>query len=76
MLQMSVSLAKQMLEEGKPLKDAEDLQKYLQVAVGFAESHKQVVDRWGRYPHRNKLLGRSNTAEEEEAMSAGSIPHF
>ena len=75
-MQMSVSLAKQMLQEGKPLKDAEDLQKYLQVAVGFAESHKQVVDRWGRYPHRNKLLGRSNTAEEAEAMSAGSIPHF
>ena len=27
--------------------------------------HKAVVDRFGRYPHRNKQLGRDSTPEEE-----------
>ncbi len=26
--------------------------------------HKAIVDRFGRYPHRNKILGRESTAEE------------
>jgi uncharacterized protein (DUF924 family) len=28
------------------------------------EDHTQVVDRFGRYPHRNKLHGRESTLEE------------
>eukprot|EP00040_Diaphanoeca_grandis_P004504 m.29121 g.29121 ORF g.29121 m.29121 type:complete len:258 (-) comp16043_c0_seq1:453-1226(-) len=27
-------------------------------------SHKVIVDKYGRYPHRNHLLGRENTPEE------------
>jgi uncharacterized protein (DUF924 family) len=26
--------------------------------------HKAIIDRFGRYPHRNKLLGRNSTQEE------------
>jgi uncharacterized protein (DUF924 family) len=26
--------------------------------------HKTIVDRFGRYPHRNDILGRESTAEE------------
>ncbi|WP_394792274.1 DUF924 family protein [Rhodoferax sp.] len=26
--------------------------------------HKAIIDRFGRYPHRNAILGRSSTAEE------------
>ncbi|MCG7656088.1 DUF924 family protein [Wielerella bovis] len=26
--------------------------------------HKEIIDRFGRYPHRNAVLGRTNTAEE------------
>lgn len=26
--------------------------------------HKKIIDRFGRYPHRNKLLGRKTTPEE------------
>ena len=29
------------------------------------EEHKSVVDRFGRFPHRNHLFGRENTAEEQ-----------
>lgn len=31
---------------------------------GFELRHKGVVDRFGRYPHRNALLGRASTDEE------------
>jgi uncharacterized protein (DUF924 family) len=30
----------------------------------WAESHKTVIDRFGRYPHRNAVMGRPSTAEE------------
>ncbi|WP_247119695.1 DUF924 family protein [Kordiimonas marina] len=30
----------------------------------FAHAHKDIVDRFGRYPHRNAIVGRSSTAEE------------
>ncbi|NNC54672.1 MAG: DUF924 domain-containing protein [Pseudomonadales bacterium] len=30
----------------------------------FELKHKQIIDRFGRYPHRNELLGRESTSEE------------
>lgn len=30
----------------------------------FAVAHKDVIDRFGRFPHRNAILGRTSTAEE------------
>ena len=30
----------------------------------FEVRHKEIIDRFGRYPHRNALLGRESTAEE------------
>jgi uncharacterized protein (DUF924 family) len=30
----------------------------------YAEEHRDIVLRFGRFPHRNALLGRSSTAEE------------
>lgn len=41
----------------------------------FAELHKDIVDRFGRFPHRNKLLNRENTPEEDEFL-AGDSPDF
>ena len=31
--------------------------------------HKKIIDRFGRYPHRNKILGRESSAEELEFLS-------
>lgn len=33
--------------------------------LDFAQKHKQVIDRFGRFPHRNAVLGRETTLEEE-----------
>jgi uncharacterized protein (DUF924 family) len=41
----------------------------------FAELHKDIVDQFGRFPHRNQLLGRENTPEEDEYL-AGDSPDF
>jgi uncharacterized protein (DUF924 family) len=30
--------------------------------------HKKIIDRFGRYPHRNRILGRESTAEEVEFL--------
>lgn len=35
---------------------------------GFELRHKVIVDRFGRYPHRNEILGRTSTAEEIEFL--------
>lgn len=33
-------------------------------ALEFEYKHKRIIDRFGRYPHRNEILGRISTAEE------------
>ncbi len=33
-------------------------------ALEWAEKHAAVVRRFGRYPHRNAILGRASTPEE------------
>ena len=35
----------------------------------FELLHKAIIDRFGRYPHRNAILGRSSTAEELAFLS-------
>jgi uncharacterized protein (DUF924 family) len=45
-------------EGGKPLCSALD----------YAERHHQVIERFGRFPQRNDLLGRASTAAEIEAL--------
>lgn len=41
----------------------------------FAELHAGIVETFGRFPHRNALLGRENTAEEAEYL-AGDAADF
>jgi uncharacterized protein (DUF924 family) len=32
--------------------------------LNYERRHKEIIDRFGRYPHRNEILGRSSTPEE------------
>jgi uncharacterized protein (DUF924 family) len=41
----------------------------------FAELHRDIVEQFGRFPHRNKILNRKNTPEEDEYLS-GDSPDF
>lgn len=38
----------------------------------FELLHKEIIDRFGRYPHRNALLGRASTAEELEFLKTNA----
>ncbi len=33
-------------------------------SIDFEIRHKEIIDRFGRYPHRNDVLGRESTEEE------------
>lgn len=33
--------------------------------LDFERRHKDIIDEFGRYPHRNEALGRESTAEED-----------
>jgi uncharacterized protein (DUF924 family) len=38
-------------------------------ALSYAEQHRDIVKRFGRFPHRNALLGRKSTPEELEFLT-------
>ncbi len=66
----SVELFNKLAESVSPTYQAT----FLTVAQ-FAELHKDIIDQFGRFPHRNRLLGRDNTPEEQEYL-AGDSPDF
>jgi uncharacterized protein (DUF924 family) len=39
--------------------------------LSYARDHRQVVHRFGRFPHRNRTLQRESTAEEETYLRDG-----
>ncbi len=50
----------------------DDLKK---VVTGFllsAREHKSIIDKFGRFPHRNKILGRESTDEELIYLATGA----
>jgi uncharacterized protein (DUF924 family) len=36
----------------------------MQDSLRFEQRHQAIIERFGRYPHRNALLGRESSAEE------------
>jgi uncharacterized protein (DUF924 family) len=52
----------------------ESLQQRLQSNLDYAHRHQAVISRFGRFPYRNAVLGRSNTPQEEEFLLKG--PRF
>ena len=46
-----------------------------ETVANFAELHHDIIQQFGRFPHRNKLLNRKNTPQEEEYL-AGDAPNF
>jgi uncharacterized protein (DUF924 family) len=47
----------------------------LQASLDSELKHKAIIDRFGRYPHRNAILGRVCSEEEREFL-AGPRPSF
>lgn len=38
--------------------------------IDYAHRHRDVIRRFGRFPHRNRALGRTNTADEQAWLDA------
>lgn len=41
--------------------------------VKHAHGHHDIVKRFGRFPHRNAVLGRESTAEEQQFLAEGGF---
>jgi uncharacterized protein (DUF924 family) len=39
----------------------------------YAEQHTDIIRRFGRFPHRNRVLGRATTPEEQSFLDAGGF---
>jgi uncharacterized protein (DUF924 family) len=62
----NMKMAAEVLEESmERFKDKEVAMNALKFQIGFLEDHRSVIERFGRYPHRNSKLGRENTPEEQ-----------
>jgi len=50
---------------------AEPLKTKVKGFQGYADDHYQIIKEFGRYPHRNKTLGRTSTKEELDYIQNG-----
>jgi uncharacterized protein (DUF924 family) len=67
-----------------PLEHAEDLSQQAQCLalmqetgvedfIRYAALHRDIIARFGRFPHRNAALGRTSTAEELDFLAGGGF---
>ncbi|MEM9502230.1 MAG: DUF924 family protein [Pseudomonadota bacterium] len=42
--------------------------------IGFAHKHRDIVERFGRFPYRNPILGRDSTPEEQAFIDMAGNP--
>lgn len=71
-------LARRSLKAFQDLRDARAAHRGVEPEAdpkSFAQQHADIVLRFGRYPHRNALLGRASTSEEEAFLKNGG-PSF
>ena len=52
-----------------------ELREQLRANAGYAREHRDIIEKFDRFPHRNAVLGRQSTAEEE-AYLADDAPRF
>ncbi|HEX5419459.1 MAG TPA: DUF924 family protein [Gammaproteobacteria bacterium] len=66
--ELGVAKAKALAEEtGSPL-----IRKALEGFAKAARDHRDIIARFGRFPHRNRYLGREDTPEERAYLEGGA----
>ena len=45
---------------------------YFAENVHYAREHHDIIERFGRFPHRNRILGRESTEEELRYLADGA----
>ena len=51
---------------------ADAVRSFFEATMKYAEAHRAVIQRFGRFPHRNRVLGRPNTRDEDEYLKGGA----
>lgn len=64
--QRSVAMFEALAESCPP-----DRRQFFELSLNFAREHRDLITRFGRFPHRNRVLGRESTAEEIAYIESG-----
>ena len=67
----SVSVFEELARDTRP----EYLQNCLSASAEYARLHRDIIVRFGRFPHRNSVLNRESTPEERDYLAKGA-PSF
>jgi uncharacterized protein (DUF924 family) len=51
---------------------SEDFKAFMENSLDYARQHHDIIQRFGRFPHRNQILDRANTEEEQRYLDAGA----
>ena len=54
-----------LFDEAAARAESPAVEQMLRAAHGYAVQHRDIIARFGRFPHRNSILGRPSTPEEE-----------
>jgi len=63
------------MTEAIALAAPEHLRPLYRFSAGQARAHLEVITRFGRFPHRNPILGRTSTPEELAYLEKGDFVH-
>jgi uncharacterized protein (DUF924 family) len=69
-LDLAVQLTEELVKSAPP-----EYQALLAFSASQARAHREVIAQFGRHPHRNQILGRHSTAEEQAYLQAGQLVH-
>jgi uncharacterized protein (DUF924 family) len=58
-------------ETRREVEGDENATKSVKTTVDFEKMHRDILDKFGRYPHRHECLGRTPTEEEREFLKEG-----
>jgi uncharacterized protein (DUF924 family) len=64
------------LAENVTLDAPERFRMYYQFSLSQARANRDLIARFGRFPHRNDILGRASTPEETEYVKTGNFVHL
>lgn len=67
--EMALDLIQQRATEKSQSSSSQKIQNFFHVQMSHELEHKKVIDRFGRYPHRNIAMGRDNTPDEIQWLS-------
>lgn len=68
----SVNYTQQLYDEAKNDSNVEkNTLDFLKVVVTYAEKHRDIIQQFGRFPHRNRVLNREMTEKEDLYLNQG-----